>query len=83
MPLMISRIGQVRGLPVAQVFGKCGAITRLCVGQIGLVSGDDAAMLLSASTWLIQVGSGNPFGITAGATTQAFSKTAADKGPED
>jgi hypothetical protein len=28
MPLMISRIGQVRGLPVAQVFGKCGAITR-------------------------------------------------------
>jgi class 3 adenylate cyclase/predicted ATPase len=38
-------------------------------------------MLLSASTWLIQVGSGNPFGITAGATTQPFSKTAADTWP--
>ena len=28
MPLMISRIGQSRGRPVAQGFGKCGAITR-------------------------------------------------------
>src|SRR6476661_8581091 len=28
MPLMISRIGQARGRPVAQGFGKCGAITR-------------------------------------------------------
>jgi hypothetical protein len=28
MPLMISRIGHSRGRPVAQGFGKCGAITR-------------------------------------------------------
>src|ERR1700730_15659681 len=28
MPLMISRIGQARVRPVAQGFGKCGAITR-------------------------------------------------------
>jgi hypothetical protein len=28
MPLTISRIGQARGRPVAQGFGKCGAITR-------------------------------------------------------
>src|SRR5258706_15547340 len=28
MPLMISRIGHSRGLPVALGFGKCGAMTR-------------------------------------------------------
>src|SRR5271168_884818 len=28
MPLMISRIGHSRGRPVAQGFGRCGAITR-------------------------------------------------------
>ena len=28
MPLTISRIGHARGRPVAQGFGKCGAITR-------------------------------------------------------
>jgi hypothetical protein len=28
MPLTISRIGRSRGRPVAQGFGKCGAITR-------------------------------------------------------
>src|ERR1700720_351671 len=28
MPLTISRIGQARGRPVVQGFGKCGAITR-------------------------------------------------------
>jgi hypothetical protein len=63
MPLTISRIGHSRGRPVAQGFGKCGAITPLCVGQIGLVSGDDAAMLLSSS-WRphgeSKVGSRNP-----------------------
>jgi len=48
MPFKISRIGRRRGLPVELGFGKCGAITRrLSVGQIGLVSGDNAAMLSS------------------------------------
>jgi hypothetical protein len=51
MQFKISRIGRRRGLPVALGFGNCGAITRrLCVGQIGLVSGDNAAML-SSSGW--------------------------------
>src|SRR5208282_3857921 len=49
----------------------------LCVGQIGLVSGNGAAMLLS-SGWRLhgepKVGSRNPLGITAGAVTQPFSK---------
>ena len=55
-----------------------------CVGQIGLVSRDGAAMLLwSASTWRIQGWFEEPFGITAGAMTQPFSKTAADKNPGD
>jgi hypothetical protein len=56
----------------------------LCVGQIGLVSGDGAAMLLS-SGWRLhgepKVGSRNPLGITAGAVTQPFSKSTADKSP--
>jgi hypothetical protein len=37
-----------RGRPVAQGFGKRDHAA-LCVGQIGLVSGDDANILLSTS----------------------------------
>ena len=49
MRLIISRIGHSRGRPVAQGFGKCGAMTSpRDVAQIGLVSGDGAAMLLSS-----------------------------------
>ena len=55
----------------------------LCVGQIGLVSGDGAAMLLS-SGWRphgeFKVGSRNPLE-SRGAITQPFAKTAADKSP--
>jgi hypothetical protein len=57
----------------------------LCVGQIGLVSGDGAAMLLSSgrrphgeSKWVRET-----LGITAGAMTQPFSKTAAGQSPGD
>jgi hypothetical protein len=50
MPLMISRIGHSRGLPVAPGFPQVRrdhAPRR--AGQIGLVSGDNAAMLSSNS----------------------------------
>src|SRR5712671_7286130 len=83
MPLMISRIGHSRGLPVALGFGKCGAITRhsasvrsvwyrvtmrLCCRRIVGVH--------MANPRLVQ----EPLGITAGAMTQPFSKTASNKG---
>src|ERR1700688_2104554 len=86
MPLMISRIGHSRGRPVAQGFGKCGAITRhsasvrsvwylvtvrlCCCRVVGVHMANP------------KVGSGNALGITAGAKTQPFSKTAADKSRE-
>ena len=60
--------------------------TPLSVGQIGLVSRDGAAMLLS-SDWRphgeSEVGSRKPLGIMEGATTQPFSKTAADESSGD
>ena len=84
---MISRIVHSRGRPVAQGFGKCGATTRhSAVGQIGLVSGNRAAMLLSSSrrphgeTRLVRE---NLLGITAGANDTTLSKIAADKSPRE
>src|SRR5262249_39502335 len=54
----------------------------LCVGQIGLVSCDGAAMLLSSGRCpRIQVGSRNPLESRWAPMTQPFSKTAADKEP--
>jgi hypothetical protein len=46
----IARIGHSRGRPIALGFNRCGRDhTPLRVGQVGLVSGGDAAMLLSSS----------------------------------
>src|SRR5882757_8780350 len=83
MPLTISRVGHSRGLPVALGFGKCGAITRhsasvrsvwyrvtmrLCCRRVVGVH--------TANPRLVQ----EPLGVTAGAMTQPFSKTASNKG---
>ena len=73
MPLTISRIGhsrgRARGAGLRQV--RCDHVP-LCVGQIGLVSGDDAIMLLS-SGWRphgeLKVGSRNHLEDTVGAMT--------------
>jgi hypothetical protein len=58
----------------------------LCVGQIGLVSGDGAAMLLSSGRrphGESKVGSRNPLESRRVPMTQPFSKTAADKSRGD
>src|SRR5258707_5452520 len=78
MPLMISRIGHSRGLPVALGFGKCGAITRhsasvrsvwyrvtmrLCCRRV-------AGVHMANPSWFKK-----PIGITAGASdTTLFQK---------
>src|SRR2546423_14545909 len=77
MPLMISRIGHSRGLPVALGFGKCGAITRhsasvrsvwyrvtmrLCCRRVVGVH--------MANPRLVQ----EPLGIMAGTMSQPFSE---------
>jgi hypothetical protein len=92
MPLMISRIGHARGLPVAPGFPQVRrdhAHSR--IGQIGLVSGYNAAMLSSNSrrphgeSRLVQ----QPPGITADASDTTlfqelpFSRTASDNGLGD
>src|SRR5262249_43372757 len=85
MPLTISRIGQARGRPVAQGFGKCGAITRhsasvrsvwyrvmerLCCCRVVGVD--------MANPRLV----GEPLGITTGRHGSTIFKTAADKSQE-
>src|SRR6476469_8429971 len=77
MPLMISRIGHSLGRPVAQGFGKCGAITchsasvrsvwyrvtvRLCCCRV-------VGVHIANPSWFKK-----PLGITTGAVTQDFSK---------
>jgi hypothetical protein len=50
-------IGQARGRPVAQGFGKCGMITRHSASVRSVwyrVTGGDAAIEWSAYTWRIQ-----------------------------
>jgi hypothetical protein len=56
------------------------------VGQVGLVSRDNAAMLLSSSRrphGESNVGSGNPLESRRAPMTQPFSESTADKSPGD
>ena len=77
MPLTISRIGQTRGRPVARLRQVRRDHAPLSVGQIGLVSRDGAAMLLS-SGWRPHgepmVGWRNPLESRWAAMTQPFQK---------
>src|ERR1035438_7109698 len=86
MPLMISRIGHSRGRPVAQGFGKYGAITRhsasvrsvwyrvtmrLCCRRV-------AGVHMANPSWFKK-----PLGITAGASnTTLFQKLPLTKAEE-
>src|SRR6266436_4387043 len=102
MPLTISRIGQARGRPVAQGFGKCVAITRhsasvrsvwyrvtarlCCCRVVGVHMANPSWFkkpLGIMAPAVIPRGFLNQLGITAGAMTQPFSKTDADKSPGD
>jgi hypothetical protein len=78
MPVTISRIGQARGRPVAQGFGKVRRDhAPLGVGQIGLVSRDGAAMLQSGGRRPHGESKSvkeKPLGITAGVMTQSLFK---------
>src|SRR4249920_2172854 len=81
MPLTISRIGQARGRPVAQCFGKCGAITRHSASVRSVWYRVTARLCCCR---LVGVHMANPgfekaLGITAGAVTQPCSETAADR----
>jgi hypothetical protein len=70
--------------------GECVAVVLVSADRVDLHGGhyqNLATVMLLSSGWRphgeSKVGSGNPFGITAGVMTQPFSETAADKSPGD
>ena len=85
MPFKISRIGHSRGRPVAQGFGKCGAITRhsesvrsvwyRLTGRLCCCRVDGVHM--AKSSWFKKF-----LGITAGADESIFFKVA-NRSPGD
>jgi hypothetical protein len=82
--LAISRIGHSRGRPVAQGFGKCGAMMRHSVSvksvwyrvTVRLYFCRVVGVHMANPSWFKK-----PRGITVGANDSSFSKTAADKSP--